>query len=183
MKRGGASAASGGRGLVPPRENKKPLKRFASRTGADPRRDTTLIRASPHEDGLMKCQHTPALSRALPSRPMPCGSRRRNSKTMFGRPFRTPFHLSGLSLTYRPAYSSLHRLFGCSVVEITLQFTRFPPPCQRRNEQKTHFPFQKIPAQFTNALGSPAKFCPKNKNRIARLRQNCYYVPMRFQAF
>ena len=38
--------------------------------------------------------------------------RPRNSETMFGKPFRTPFHQPGLSAAYLPAYSSLHRLCG-----------------------------------------------------------------------
>ena len=38
--------------------------------------------------------------------------RPRNSETMFGRPFRTSFHHPRLSVTYLPAYSSLHRLCG-----------------------------------------------------------------------
>ena len=55
------------------RKTKKPLKRSASRTSAKLRRGTTLIRAPPRGGGLAECQHTPALSRALPSRPMPLG--------------------------------------------------------------------------------------------------------------
>ena len=39
-------------------------------------------------------------------------SRPRNSETMFGKPFCTSFHHTRLSVTYLPAYSSLHRLCG-----------------------------------------------------------------------
>jgi len=55
--------------------------------------------------------------------------RPRNSKTMFGRPFRTPLHQPGLSVSYLPAYSSLHRL--CNMKLITLQFTQEAAACQQ----------------------------------------------------
>ncbi len=40
----------------------------------------------------------------------------RNSETMFGKPFRTSSHQLRLSVTYLPAYSSLHRLCGIHLV-------------------------------------------------------------------
>lgn len=43
------------------------------------------------------------------------GSRPRDSKTMFGKRFRTPSQLPGLSVTVLPAYSSLHCLCGMNL--------------------------------------------------------------------
>ena len=63
------------------------------------------------------------------------GSRPRNSETMFPRPFRAPFHQTGLSVAYLPAYSSLHRLW-VDFVLFSKQFTRSDAGCQRGNPQE-----------------------------------------------
>ena len=90
--------------------NKKALEASASRTN-EKSPCYHLDSPAPHRTGLREFHQTPALSRALPSPPkaqpgrQPC-----DSKAIFSRRFRTPFHQPRLSVTYPPAYSPLPRL-------------------------------------------------------------------------
>ena len=50
--------------------------------------------------------------------------RPRNSETMFGKPFCTSFHHPRLSVTYLPAYSSLHCLSEYEIFRLQPVYTR-----------------------------------------------------------
>ena len=79
------------------------------------RRGTTLFIPSSRKGPY----GVPAHSRAMTGAPgMACANcgRSCDSKTIFGRPFRTPFHLPGLSVTYLSAYSSLHCLWRYEIL-------------------------------------------------------------------
>lgn len=110
------------------KQTKKPLKRSASRTGAKPRRGTTLIRAPPRGGGLTECHHTPALSRALPSRPMPCGQSaaqlQDHVRPALPYPFSPPGALFDVSSGVLFFSSSL-RLFNC--LKCFVVYTLSPP--------------------------------------------------------
>ena len=99
-------------------------------------------------------------------------SRRRNSKTMFRRPFRTSSQPPRLSATYRPAYSSLHRLCNMQLKNcLPTKFTCFYTSCQRSFSPEP-------PPTPPSALYIPHKTPSKNfpPNWIEPRWQKCYHM-------
>ena len=89
----------------------------------------------------------------------PWGSRRRNSKTMFGRPLRAPFHLSGLSLTVHPAYSSLHRLCGFQLLKCFVVYTVCPALSTAKGTENS-FRLLEIIGRIHKGPGKPGEILP-----------------------
>ena len=89
----------------------------------------------------------------------PWGSRRRNSKTMFGRPLRAPFHQPGLSLTVHPAYSSLHRLCGFQLLKCFVVYTVCPALSTAKGTENS-FRLLKIIGGIHKGPEKPGEFLP-----------------------
>ncbi len=134
------------------RANKKALEAFRFK---DERETAPWYHLASHTPSRRRPPGVLSHSRAVTGAPVAAcaqkGSRRRNSKTMFRRPFRAPFHHPGLSLTYRPAYSSLPRLLVMQFFELPCSLHAFPPPVKGKAHRKA----PPVPA--------PRRHCAQNR--------------------